>query len=44
MQWFVLALIAGLILEVYYINAMVLFVLVVEAISQYVSVLRRDSR
>ena len=34
MQWFVLALIAGLIMEVYYINAMVLFVLVVEAISQ----------
>jgi hypothetical protein len=43
-QWLLLALIAGLMLDVYYANAMVLFVLVVEGISQYLSALRRDSR
>ena len=42
-QWFVLGLIAGLMLDVYYVNAMVLFVLVVEGISQYVSTARHDS-
>src|SRR6267378_3758934 len=34
-QWFFLALIAGLMLNVYYANAMVLAVLVVEAVRQY---------
>ncbi len=43
-QWFLLALIAGLMLDVYYVNALVLFALVAEAISQYLSALRRDSR
>jgi hypothetical protein len=42
-QWFVLGLIAGRMLDVYYANAMVLFVLVVEGIPQYVSVVRRDT-
>jgi hypothetical protein len=43
-QWFVLALIAGLMLDVYYANAMVLVVLAVKGIPQYLSALRRDSR
>jgi hypothetical protein len=43
-QWFVLALVAGLMLDVYYANAMVLVVLAVDAIPQYLSALRRDSR
>jgi hypothetical protein len=43
-QWFLLALIAGLMLDVYYANAMVLVVLVVEALPQYLSALRRDPR
>jgi hypothetical protein len=42
-QWLVLALIAGLMLDVYYANAMVLVVLAVEAIPQYLSAVRRDS-
>ncbi len=42
-QWFLLALIAGLMLDVYYANAMVLAILAVEAIPQYVSALRHDS-
>jgi hypothetical protein len=36
-QWSVLALIAGLMLNVYYANAMMLFVLVVEAVRQYLA-------
>jgi hypothetical protein len=43
-QWCILALVAGLMLNVYYANAMVLAALVVEAILQYLSALRRDSR
>jgi len=43
-QWFLLALIAGLMIDVYYANATVLVILAVEAIPQYLSVLRRDSR
>jgi hypothetical protein len=43
-QWFLLALIAGLMLDVYYANATVLAVLAVEAIPQYLSAFRRDSR
>jgi len=42
-QWFVLALIAGLMLNVYYPNAMLLSILAVEAIPQYLSAFRRDS-
>jgi hypothetical protein len=42
-QWSLLALIAGLMLDVYYANAMVLAILAVEAIPQYLSALRRDS-
>jgi len=42
-QWFLLALIAGLMLNVYYANATILAVLVVEAIPQYLSAPRRDS-
>ncbi|MGA8534955.1 MAG: hypothetical protein WB615_12680 [Candidatus Tumulicola sp.] len=41
MQWIVLAAIAGLMLNVYYPNAMVLAVLGVEALSQYFAALRR---
>src|SRR5229473_3183700 len=40
-QWLLLALIAGLMLNVYYPNAMVLTVLVVEAVAQYLSAFRR---
>jgi dolichyl-phosphate-mannose-protein mannosyltransferase len=39
-QWCVLALIAGLMLNVYYANAMLLLVLAVEAAGQYVAVFR----
>ncbi len=42
-QWLALALIAGLMLNVYYPNAMVLVVLVVEALRQYGNAFRRDS-
>jgi len=42
-EWFILALIAGLMMDVYYVNAFVLFVLVIEGIPQYLSVLRHDS-
>ena len=42
-QWLLLALIAGLMLNVYYANAMVLVVLVVEAARQYLSALRRST-
>jgi hypothetical protein len=41
LQWIVLAAIAGLMLNVYYPNAMVLAVLAVEAVPQYLAVLRR---
>jgi hypothetical protein len=43
-QWFLLALIAGLMLNVYYANAMVLVVLVVEAARQYLVAFRSRSR
>ena len=39
-QWCVLAAIAGLMLNVYYPNAMLLFVLIVEAAQQYIAALR----
>jgi len=42
-QWLILALIAGLMLNVYYANAMVLVVLAVEAFRQYLSASRRGS-
>jgi hypothetical protein len=42
LQWFLLALIAGLMLDVYYANLMVLTVLVVEAARQYLAAFRRD--
>ena len=42
-EWFLLASIAGLMLDVYYVNAMILFVLVAEGIPHYLSALRRDS-
>src|SRR5439155_6391690 len=42
-DWFILALIAGLMMDVYYVNAFVLFVLVIEGIPQYLSALRHDS-
>ena len=41
-QWLVLALIAGLMLNVYYANAMLLAVLAAEAVPQYLSSLRGD--
>ena len=43
-QWLLLALIAGLMLNVYYPNTMVLVVLVVEAVPQYLSAFRSGSR
>ena len=43
-QWVVLGLIAGLMLDVYYANLMVLTVLIFEAGPQYWSAFRRDSR
>jgi hypothetical protein len=42
MQWIVLAAIAGLMLNVYYPNAMVLAILAVEAAPQYLAALRRS--
>ncbi len=42
-QWFVLALIAGLMLNVYYANAMLLMILVVEAQRDYTAVFRRGA-
>ena len=42
-QWLVLALIAGLMLNVYYANAMLLMILVVEALREYAAAFRRDS-
>jgi len=42
-QWVILASITGLMLNVYYANAMVLVVLAIEALRQYYLVLRRDS-
>jgi MFS family permease len=42
-QWLLLALITGLMLNVYYANAMVLAVLVVEAARQYLAAFRRDA-
>ena len=41
-QWLILALIAGLMLNIYYANAMVLAVLAVEALRQYLFAFRRD--
>src|SRR5260370_41756800 len=43
-QWLILGLIAGLMLNIYYANAMVLAVLAVEALRQYLSAFRRDPR
>jgi hypothetical protein len=43
-QWLLLALIAGLMLNVYYANAMLLMILLVEALQQYAAALRRDSQ
>ncbi len=43
-QWLLLALITGLMLNVYYPNTMVLAVLVVEAVPQYLSAFRSGSR
>lgn len=43
-QWLLLALIAGLMLDVYYANAMVLAALAVEGFPQYLSAFRHDSR
>src|SRR6266851_322943 len=40
-QWLILALIAGLMLNIYYANAMVLAVLAVEALRQYLTAFRR---
>lgn len=42
-QWLILALITGLMLNVYYPNAMVLAVLAVEALRQYLYAFRRDA-
>ena len=42
-QWFILALIAGLMLNVYYANAMLLMILVVEALHDYASAFRQAS-
>jgi hypothetical protein len=42
-QWLLLALITGLMLNVYYANAMLLFVLAVEAVPQYLAAFRRDA-
>ncbi len=43
-QWFLLALIAGLMLNVYYANAMILAVLAVEAARQYLAAFRSRAR
>jgi hypothetical protein len=42
-QWFILALIAGLMLNVYSANAMLLMILVIEALRGYALAFRRDS-
>jgi len=42
-QWLVLALIAGLMLNVYYANTMILAILAVEAIPQYAAAFRKNS-
>jgi hypothetical protein len=42
-QWCVLALIAGLMLNVYYANAMLLMILVVEALREYAAAFRRGA-
>src|SRR4029077_14957797 len=42
-QWCLLALIAGLMLNVYYANAMLLMILVVEALREYAAAFRRGS-
>jgi hypothetical protein len=42
-QWFVLALIAGLMLNVYYANAMLLMILVVEALREYPAAFRQGA-
>jgi len=43
-QWFALSLIAGLMLNVYYANAMLLMILVVEGLRDYAAVFRRGAR
>src|ERR1700730_5054663 len=43
-QWFVLALIAGLMLNVYYANAMLLTILVIEALHEYSAAFRGSPR
>ncbi len=43
-QWLILALISGLMLNIYYANIMVLIVLLVEALPQYLSAFRRDTQ
>jgi hypothetical protein len=42
-QWFILAVIAGLMLNVYYANAMLLVILVVEALRDYTAALRASA-
>jgi hypothetical protein len=42
-QWLILALIAGLMLNVYYANAMLLVVLVIEALPKYLAAFRRGA-
>ena len=44
LQWLLLAAITGLMLNVYYPNAMVLAVLVVEGVRQYIDAFRRNTR
>ncbi|HEY2460765.1 MAG TPA: glycosyltransferase family 39 protein [Candidatus Acidoferrum sp.] len=43
LQWIVLGAISGLMLNVYYVNAMVLMILVVEALRQYFAAFRRST-
>ena len=43
-QWLVLALIAGLMLNVYYANAMLLMIVVIEALRDYASAFRRGAK
>ena len=43
-QWIILAAIAGLMLNVYYANAMILMVLIVEGVRQYLAAFRNGSR
>ena len=42
-QWFVLALIAGLMLNVYYVNVMLLMIVVIEALREYWAAFRRGT-